>query len=128
MPILRLLSLKCVEQEDTWGDDDAYITVNNETVWGPTEMDTDQTRAIGVDRHFLHQAEIRLYEKDDVDANDYLGQRMVSREDLGRGEQPAVFNQDGANYELWFVVLDDPHPMRKSEILSRLSEKHPAIR
>lgn len=107
MPILRVLSIRCHEQEDWTGDDDPYIRINGIDFWGPKSMDTGQTRIINKSHSFSHRAIIKLYEQDDVDPDDYLGEQIVTRNHIGRGEIELPFKEDDANYSIWVEVLDD---------------------
>ena len=108
MPICRVLRITCHKQEDWTGDDDAYIKINGENFWGPKSMDTGQTREIRRDYQFLHRAKIALYEQDDLDPDDFLGVQVITREDIGKGEQELPFKEDGANYSIWVIALWHP--------------------
>lgn len=102
MPILKVMSIKCHEQEDLTGDDDAYIVINGRKFWGPKSMDTGQTRKINRVYEFNHKAVIKLYEED-WDPDDFLGQHTVTRQDAG--EQELRFAEDGADYSIWVNVI-----------------------
>ena len=104
MPICRVLRITCHEQEDWTGDDDAYITINGENFWGPKSMDTGQTREIRRDYQFRRRAKIVLYE-DDLDSDDCLGEQVITRADVGSGEQDLPFREDGANYTIRVIAL-----------------------
>ena len=87
MATLYLNSIKCYEQEDHWGDDDAYIRVNGRKVWGTKKMDDGQTRQINKSVGFDSKAEIVLWEKDDADPDDKLGVQTLRQDDLGERRQ-----------------------------------------
>lgn len=108
MPICRVLRITCHEQEDLTGDDDAYIKINGANFWGPRSMDTGQTREIRRDYQFLHRAKIALYEQDDLDPDDFLGEHVITRADIGKGEQELPFKEDDANYSIWVIALNHP--------------------
>ena len=107
MPICRVLRITCHKQEDWTGDDDAYITINGENFWGPKSMDTNQTREIRRDYQFRRRAKIVLYE-DDLDSDDCLGEQVITRADIGKGEQELPFKEDGANYSIWVIAFKTP--------------------
>ena len=107
MAILRVLRITCHEQEDWTGDDDAYININRKVFWGPKRMDTGQTRVINKPYFFGHRAIIRLYEQDDWDPDDFLGEQTVTRAYIGQGAVELPFKEDDANYSIWVEVLDD---------------------
>ena len=104
MPRLNLKTLKCIETEDNIGADDAYMTVNDEIIWGPEKMNDGDERGVDKIYKFDHRAVIRLYDKDDLDPDDFLGERTITREDVGKGEQTHNFTEDDANYRLTFTV------------------------
>jgi hypothetical protein len=104
MPILTLISLKCVKQQEI-GNDEAYIVVNGTKVWGPKDMDAGQTRPINVDRLFRYRAEIKLYDKDGLDPDDFLGKHEVTEAEVG--ERELTFDESGAIYKLWVAVSPD---------------------
>lgn len=108
MPKCRLLRIRCNEQEDYTGRDHPFITANGKVMWGPIGMEKEQTRDIQRDYHFQRRVKLRLFEQDDYDPNDYLGEHEVNRKDIGQGEQELIFAEDGANYSLWIEVFADP--------------------
>lgn len=40
---LRLIELKCVDPEDFWGEDQAYLQRNGSTIWGPELMEASDS-------------------------------------------------------------------------------------
>lgn len=120
MPILRLLTLKCIETEDSSGPDSAYITVGDRKVWGPKDINDGQTKVINKDVKFSRRAEIRLYDEDDLDANDFLGNHVVNKSEAGTGEQSKTFTEDDAVYRLWYIVLPD-NKKSDAELLEKYS-------
>lgn len=108
MPICRLIRITCHEQEDYTGKDHPYITVNGKHVWGPTGMEEGETREIRSNYRFPRRAWVRLYEQDDYESDDFLGEHIITRTDVGQGEREYTFAEDGANYSIWIEVFDDP--------------------
>ena len=107
MPNLRLISLNCLETEDNWGGDHAYLKVNGILVWGPDRINDNQSRdlaAVG-NLPFEGSASIELWDKDDGDPDDHLGTNVAWASKAGAGTQEAYFNQDDANYRLYYQVV-----------------------
>jgi hypothetical protein len=119
MSILRINAIKCIEQEDHWGDDHAYILVNGSRVWGPKEMDDGQTRAVNIEVAFENKAEIALFEQDDHDPDDSLDAHTLRSSD--EGEHHLKYTADDANYSLWVTIVNTNHsalpPKRKRNAL-----------
>lgn len=105
MATLRIISLKCNRQEDSTGDDDTYIEINNSGQFWKARFDDGQSRSINKDFDFVSRADIRLYEYDDYDPNDYLGSHVATRDEAGQGEKSVNFSNSGASYDLIYVVL-----------------------
>jgi hypothetical protein len=104
MSILRINAIRCIEQEDFWGDDDTFIVVNGQRVWGPQPMDEGQTRTINAEFAFNRSVEIKLFEVDDLDPDDFLGQVELRATD--EGEHHLKFTEDDADYSLWVTIVN----------------------
>lgn len=99
MGVVKFGQLECVKQEDWNGADDIYITLNGDTVYS-TRMSEGDKRSI--DKSFSFKgdvATVRMYESDDVDDDDLLGEQIPL---LGYGEMK--FTEDGAHYTLSYVL------------------------
>lgn len=105
MAALHLNSITCFEQEDTWGDDDAYIKIDGNRVWGPYDMDDDQSRPVDVWHNFTTSALVELMEEDDIDNADRLGEFTATTAQVGAGEQHAYMTYDDASYRIDYEVL-----------------------
>ncbi len=70
-------------------------------------MDAGQTREIHRDYQFLHRAKVALYEDDALDEDDFLGEHVITRADVGTGLQELAFREDDANYSIWVEVLSN---------------------
>ena len=103
MAILRINAIKCFTQEDFWGDDSTYIVVNGSTVWGPQDMDDDQTRTVNVEVSFLRSVDITVMEVDD-DPHDNLGTNTLRA--TQEGEHHLKYTDDGADYSVWVTIVD----------------------
>lgn len=108
MPICRLIRITCHTQEDHTGRDHPYIAVNGKRLWGPKGMREGQTREIQRDYRFPRRATVRLYEQDDYEPDDFLGEHEVTGKDISKGEQEFTFAEDDANYSIWIEVFADP--------------------
>jgi hypothetical protein len=105
MATLRLISLKCNRQEDSTGDDDTYIEINNGGQFWKGRFDDGQSRTINKDFSFVSRADIRLYEYDQYDPDDFLGSHIVTRDEQGQGEKKVNFSASGASYDLTYIVF-----------------------
>jgi hypothetical protein len=123
MPVLRLISIKCIRQEDWTGDDSAYLVVNGTKVWGRESMDDDQTRLINKDVLFNRRASLKLMEHDWPDNDDFLGEHLLTRADIDKGEQEIKFTEDDADYTVWLEVLRSPMIRSNREVAQRMLER-----
>jgi hypothetical protein len=105
MATLRLISLRCNRQEDYTGDDDTYIEINNGGEFWKNRFDDGQSRTINKDFSFVSRADIRLYEYDKYDPDDFLGSHVATRDEAGQGEKTVNFSASGASYDLTYIVL-----------------------
>ncbi|MFE0186399.1 hypothetical protein [Streptomyces sp. NPDC058989] len=93
---MTFYTLECVEQEDWNGADDIYLTINGGRSVYSTSIEKGEKRHINKSFHFAGDvAEVRMYESDDADADDLLGEQVPL---LGYGEMK--FREDGAHYTL----------------------------
>ncbi len=105
MATLRLISLQCNRQEDYTGDDDIYIKINGGEKFWKGRFDDGQSRNINKEFSFVSRADIRLYEYDKYDPDDYLGAHVVTGDEAGQGEKKVNFSASGASYDLTYIVL-----------------------
>ncbi|GAA6619189.1 hypothetical protein [Scytonema sp. NUACC26] len=113
MAILTLKNLHCFETEDFAGADEPYLRVNGSTKWSSKSLNTGQDVDL-FDKNgnplqiaFNGQAVISLYDSDGnhwYDRDDFLGSWTVTNQEIGRGDQLAFFNLDGASYQLAYEV------------------------
>src|SRR4051812_20803943 len=88
---LVITHIKCNEQEDNTGADDAYLVVDGATIWGPVQMTKGDSK--DVQRVAVPQGKVlTLMEGDWPDDDDNLGAKTVN----GPGDY--TFTDDGANY------------------------------
>jgi hypothetical protein len=104
MPKLKLVSLRCLQTEDFLGADEAYLTVDQNVIWGPTSISAGQTKDLqSVDPiEFTGNITVQLYDQDTgfLDPDDLLGGLSVSSQQAGQGIKQASFTGDGASYKL----------------------------
>ena len=112
MAILTLKNLYCRDTEDWTGADEPYLRVNNSTKWSGSlntnqSVDLFNNKGQPLQINFTGQAIISLWESDGnhwYDRDDFLGSWKVTNRDIGRGDQIAFFNLNGASYELAYEV------------------------
>lgn len=110
--LLKVISLQCIETEDSTGADEAYLRVNGGDIWRGDLNDGDSAVVQKV-VPFDGQATIELFDEDDdflfvSDDDDFLGSNTITTASAGLGEQTAYFTGDDANYTLTYQVAADP--------------------
>jgi hypothetical protein len=106
-----IIYVECHDQEEWFGPDHVFLTVDGKKVWGPKAMVEDQTRRVTETRTvtFTTKAKIRLYEDDDGwDTDDFIDHVTVSAADAGDGEKEATLVGKGANYTIGYKVVPVP--------------------
>jgi hypothetical protein len=101
MATLILRSLTCHRQEDFTFDDDVQILVDGSATWR-NNMDTGQTRNLGIELEFADSVRVQLLELD-VEGNDSLGSVTINEENAG-SDRVATFTDDEADYSLSYRV------------------------
>lgn len=109
---LQLIKLHCTETEDFIGDDTIYLHANGVKVWGPHDMNNQDTDPMtGVPEiPFTNEVKLDLYDQDGslpADDDDHLGEYHVGKSLAGLGERTCSFKGDGANYTLTFKVIKE---------------------
>lgn len=99
MPTIKLGSLKCLNTEDNIGGDHAYIKVEGKTVWGPVRTMEEFDQNIGTSTKFSGKVVVELWDEDDADGDDLLGQHTLSS-----GSGTIEFTRDGAHYTLKYSI------------------------
>jgi hypothetical protein len=105
---IELLSLTCHDTEDTFGHDEAYLTVNGVKVWGDVDMIEGSRAELRTTVGFDQKAFVRLYDADTGlpgDRDDHLGTVIVKGNQVNHGTQEATFEEDGAKYTLTYRVV-----------------------
>lgn len=113
MATLKLKNLYCLDTEDWTGADEPYLRVNGSKKWSSSSLNTGEdvdlfdNNGIPLQISFDGQAVISLFESDGnrwYDRDDFLGSWTVTNQEIGRGDQLAFFNLDGASYQLAYEV------------------------
>ncbi|MBF0131227.1 MAG: hypothetical protein HQL75_01400 [Magnetococcales bacterium] len=100
MPTLTIKSLHCVETQGI-GDDDTYITIGGEKVWGVVVMGEDDKQPVNIDYHFSRKAWVQIWEKDSG-GDDLIGGFEV--QSTHRGEKRHNIKGDGSEYWVYYSV------------------------
>jgi hypothetical protein len=100
----RLVRLACQRTEDSTGADEAYLTYNGETVFGPRSINDGQSLTLGIVRPLSGQAQVALFDEDSPDADDFLGTINISASELDQGLRHQDFVGDDAHYTLFYRV------------------------
>lgn len=104
---IELISLTCHDTEDSFGHDEAYLTVNGVRVWGDVDMIEGSRAELRTAVGFDQKALVRLYDADTGiwDRDDHLGTVTVKGSQVNQGTQEATFKEDGAKYTLTYRVV-----------------------
>ncbi len=105
--VVKLDRLVCLDTEDTFGSDEAFLRYNGELVFGPRKIKEGQSRDINVTRPIDVRALVQLFDDDSPDGNDHLGTIEILRGEVGAGQRSVGFTGDGANYLLFYRVVND---------------------
>ncbi|MCS7074511.1 MAG: hypothetical protein NZ108_08600 [Bacteroidia bacterium] len=97
--------MDCIQQEDLIGKDDIVIVVNEQKIWG-LRCSTGQSAIIDKTFSFKNEAVIQLYEQDDFDADDFLGEYVV-KPGVTPVEVSHLFTYRRAKYRLTFCLSSD---------------------
>jgi hypothetical protein len=106
---LQLISIRCLDQEDSLGSDTPYIVFDGIRLW-KDDMEEGQSRSLThvPQVRFFGNKILSLWEEDN-DPDDHLGSVSVSY--TGGTEQTRPFTEDpDAEYEITYVVYQDNTP------------------
>lgn len=105
--VVKLDRLVCLDTEDTFGSDEAFLRYNGELVFGPRKIKEGQSRDINVTKPIDGVAVVQLFDDDSPDADDNLGTRQIRQNEVGTGQRSVRFDDDGANYLLFYRVVNE---------------------
>ena len=120
MPLLRLIFLYCEETESGLFENDHLrleVFPDEASADSMKELNTEETWLLNEEFSFDAKVEIKLWDEDEIDGDDLLGQHVIGPELLHRGR--VDFNKDDAKYQLWFEVVDPDKRHQISEISLR---------
>lgn len=108
--LLELVSLKCNKRHERrrHAPDEPYLIVMNDTVTKPFKM--DEGHMVSLEHlgpyRFIGSAEIELWDsdKDDGNADEYLGNTFARESEHAKGEIAYEFTGSGAHYVLTYRV------------------------
>jgi hypothetical protein len=108
MPLLKLLSLYCQDQEDDTGPDEPYLLVDGKKI-DCSPMSEGGSKSLSHIEVFKFEGNIsvRLRDEDWPDADDDLGTVVIKSSGLDDPEKEleAEFRKDDAHYLLRYRVL-----------------------
>lgn len=103
---LTIISLKCYTPEDSEVDEiKMVVQVDRSLNWSKRKnMSPGKIWNLDKQFSFTNEVVIALYDIDEppFDPNDYLGRVIIENTPTSRGR--AIFNRDGAHYELTYRV------------------------
>ncbi|MGW5868652.1 hypothetical protein ACWFRJ_41620 [Streptomyces sp. NPDC055239] len=101
--------LRCIETEDD-GEDEAWVDFRGQRVWGRGDINNGDVINVNNGPFRLVNSDadvVSIWDQDDLDPDDHLGDFLISAAVSGRGEQVAEFRGDGAHYTLTYEVRPD---------------------
>lgn len=109
MARLKLLDLRCIKPEERGGDE-AYLVVGGEKVWKTDNIEKGDVASLrSVDMiDFDDKVKVELWDQDTgfLDKDDHLGTFYAKESALGQDELDHSFDEEGAEYELIYKVLE----------------------
>lgn len=126
---LKLSTLRCIQSHES-GEDEVFININGRRVWGPENMEKNQTVTFHVSSTTVTSpVQIDIWERDPVEAsrNDFMGTRTFTigtDTDLSRPRHWEI-NYDrgpyrrGSNYCLYYSLT------RRRHTLGGCGDEHP---
>lgn len=110
MATLKLIELLCIDPEDTDMKDEAYIRIitTDRSLRIPTagSFPISKSQSVSLKSNtinFTGKAEIRLFDQDSLDSDDFLGTNTLDSSKTGAGK--LKFIKSGVNYELKYEVI-----------------------
>lgn len=109
---LMLDALECHKTEDSFGADECRLEIAVDGVLQPhmkKSLNDGQTWSLNGSYAFRHNTEVKLWDEDSPDSDDFLGGVII-----GPSVQTnaiASFNGDGARYQLTYRVFDLTEPI-----------------
>jgi hypothetical protein len=101
--IVHFRTLSCQKQNDLTGADSVKLLYDAEPMWGPEDMTNGQTKSVNTDEVLSGTATVSLWERDDFDPDDHLGDITVSESEKFDGDISKKFTM-GAEYTLTYFV------------------------
>ena len=83
-----------------WKDDDTYMTIDGEKVYGPKSFKSGTSRTLSIKRHVGKSGTVRLFDKDKVfTSDDPLGSFTVSSPTK---DGKATISGSGSTYDVYY--------------------------
>ena len=104
---LQLISLVCRQTNDIASADEAKLQINGVDVFGPAKIANNESRNLGSvpPTKFRRTIQVTLIDEDTIGADDNLGTVTIRRDAVGLGVQELTFEENGADYSLFFKVV-----------------------
>jgi hypothetical protein len=120
---LTIQTLKCNSTEDWSGADECRLEVYVDGAIQPylrKSLNDRQSWTLNQSYTFKDNVEVKLWDEDSPDGDDYLGAVRIET-GLVNGAT-AAFNRDGADYKLWYTVVDVPDLDPVQEAIDRFEQ------
>ncbi len=100
---VKFVRLQCLETEDN-GADELYLHYNGGHLAGIQDVETGGTWQLDLVKRLDGEAFVSLFDEDDIDEDDFLGEIVISESELNQGLRSQEFNLDDALYVLFYRV------------------------
>ncbi|GGN93746.1 hypothetical protein GCM10011579_092530 [Streptomyces albiflavescens] len=100
---VKFVRLQCLETEDN-GADELYLHYNGAHLAGIQDVETGGTWQLDLVKRLDGEAFVSLFDEDDIDEDDFLGEIVISESEMNQGLRQQEFNQDDALYVLFYRV------------------------
>lgn len=120
MRTVLLERLKCNATEDFTGSDTCRLEIFVDGVLQRSlkkNLNDGEQWSINQSFTYKNKVEIKLWDEDSPDADDFLG--IVAIDTSLKNSATASFTRDGANYQMWYKVVDAPDVDPVQEALKR---------
>jgi hypothetical protein len=88
-------------QQDSGGDDEITIMVEDQKLGKNVQIDQGERKKIGKTVQFTGKVSVKLYEKDPTSSDDYLGEKVLAP---GGGNGIMTFKKKGAHYRFSYKI------------------------
>ncbi len=104
---LHLLDLESTDQEDDYGSDEAYLTVNGQKVWETDNFDPRDIRLVDFRFNFDEVVTVEAWEDDGglTGGDDHMGTWYMWAAETGQGVKTVQTQEQAGTWKLRYEVV-----------------------